>query len=164
MRSRTCCISVLKRARQDLVGALERHALRLRDGRRQRPQEWRPTVVDFPTQQHGIVLVRGVVAVLHEHAAPVAELHRERDASVWTEPVHVLAALFPCRDAAGAAVPGEDLTLLEMDVDRMVPVTSVVDQLPDFARPEFRRRRYPTEIRGKFVSTVGANAPRAPEA
>src|ERR1051325_2948328 len=78
--------------RQNVVWILERHALRLRNRRRQRPQEWRSAVVYLPPQEHGVVLVDGVVAVLHEHPAPVAELQRNVYRPGWAEPPHVLAA------------------------------------------------------------------------
>src|SRR5207302_6784855 len=122
-----------ERARQDLVRALERHALRLRDRRWERPQEWRAAVVDFPPQQHGIVFMGGVVAVLHEHSAPIAELHRERDASVRAEPIHVLAALLPRRDVISTAHTGQDLTFFDMEVDRLIRIASIVDQLSEYA-------------------------------
>src|SRR6266542_4044234 len=65
----------LERSRQDVVWRLELDALRRRDGRRKGSQERRPAVVDLPPHQHGVVLVHRVVAVLHEHPAPIAELH-----------------------------------------------------------------------------------------
>src|SRR3954464_10593416 len=63
--------------RQDVGGRTEGHALGRRYRRRQRPQERRAVVVDLPAQEHGIVLVHRVVTVLHEHPAPVPELHRD---------------------------------------------------------------------------------------
>src|SRR5256885_522220 len=99
---------------QDLSRRLERHALRRRDRRRQWPQERGSAVIDLPPQQHGVVLVQGVVAVLHEHPAKVSELHRDLDTSVGAETIDVLAALLPGRHAAGTAVAFEDLPLLEV--------------------------------------------------
>src|SRR6266571_5265982 len=75
--------------RQDLGWRLERHALRRRDRRRQRPQERGSAVIDIPPQQHGGVIVQGVVAVLHEHPAKVSELHRDLDTSVGAETIDV---------------------------------------------------------------------------
>src|SRR5437899_4366149 len=58
---------------KDFVRRLERHTGRFGNWSRQWIQE-RPTRADVPPQQHGIVFMHGVVAVLHEHAAPIAEL------------------------------------------------------------------------------------------
>src|SRR5262249_23252797 len=82
-------------SRQDLGRRLERHALRFRDRRRQWPQERGSAIIDLPPQQHGVVLVQGVVAVLHEHPTKVPELHRELDTSVRAEAIDVFAALLP---------------------------------------------------------------------
>src|SRR5258708_20961598 len=46
--------------------------------------------------EHGVVLVDGVMAVLHVHAAPVAELHGQGYASPRTQTINVFAAFFPC--------------------------------------------------------------------
>src|SRR2546427_2946053 len=109
----------------ELSGGLEPHTLRRGDRRRQGPQERSPAIVDLPAQQHGVVLVQGVVAVLHEHPAEVAELHGDLDAAVRAQAVDVLAPLLPRRHVARAAVAFEDLPLLEMDVDRIIPSAAV---------------------------------------
>src|SRR5207249_5819497 len=69
--SRCSPFAISERGVQDLGRRLERHALRRRDRGRQRPQERGSAVVDLPTQQHGVVLVQGVVAVLRseEHTS-----------------------------------------------------------------------------------------------
>src|SRR6266542_450163 len=72
--------AVLEGGGEDVGRRLERHALGRRDRRRQRPQERGPVVVDLPPHEHGVVLVHRVVAVLHEHPAPVPELHRDGNA------------------------------------------------------------------------------------
>src|SRR5262245_64789944 len=149
--------------RQDLGRRLERHALRRRDRRRQRPQEGGSAVIDLPPQQHGVVLVQSVVAVLHEHPAEVSELHRELDTSVRAETIDVLAALLPGRHVTGAAVAFEDLPLLEVDVDRVIPAPTVVHQIPDLAGAVTRHRRDPPEIRVELVSAVRSDAPGAAE-
>ena len=100
----------------------------------------RRRLVDLPAQEHGIVFVHSVVAMLHEHAAEVAELHSEGDTAPWPQPIDVLAALLPCRYVAGAAVAGEDLALLKVDVDRVIPAAAAIFQGPDFAGPVVRRR------------------------
>src|SRR2546422_903056 len=149
--------------RQDLGWRLERHALRRRDRRRQRPQERGSAVINLPPQQHGVVLVQGVVAVLHEHPAKVSELHGDLDTSVRAEPIDVLAPLLPRRHAAGTSVSLEDLPLLEVDVDRMIPVAAVVHQVPDLAGAEPRRRRDPPEVRVEHPAAICPDAPWAAE-
>src|SRR3989449_4379764 len=128
-----------------------------------RPQEWGSTVIDLPAQQHGVVLVQGVVAVLHEHSAEVPELHGDLDASVRAQAIDVLAPFLPGRHVARAAVAFEDLPLLEVDVDRMIPAAAVVHQVPDLAGAEPRRRRDPPEVRVELVSAVRPDAPGAAE-
>src|SRR5689334_9913388 len=118
------------RGGQDVVGGNEGHALRRGDGRRQRLEEGRPVGVDLPAQQHGVVLVHRVVAVLHVHSAEVAELHPQGHASAGTEPVDVLAPLLPGGNVGRAAVAGDDLALLEVDVDGVVPAAAAVLQEP----------------------------------
>src|SRR2546422_3803154 len=147
----------------ELGGSLEPHTLRRRNRRWQRPQERGSAVVDFPAQQHGIVLMQGVVAVLHEHPAEVPELHGDLDASVRAEAIDVLAPLLPRRHVARAAVALEDLPLLEVDMDRMIPAAAVVHQVPDLAGAESRRRRDPPEVRVELVSAVRTDAPGAAE-
>src|SRR5262249_50743353 len=87
-----------ERGFQDLIRGLESYALRPRYRGRQRAQEWRAPVVDLPPEKHGVVLVRGVVAVLHEHPTPVAELQRDVNGAVGVQPPDVLAALLPGGD------------------------------------------------------------------
>src|SRR2546426_1731397 len=156
--SRCSPFAISERGVQDLGRRLERHALRRRDRGRQRPQERGSAVVDLPTQRHGVVLVQGVVAVLHEHPAKVTELHGDLDTSVRAEAIDVLAPLLPRRHAAGTSVSLEDLPLLEVDVDRMIPVAAVVHQVPDLAGAEPRRRRDPSEVRVEHFSAVGPDA------
>src|SRR5881397_2261224 len=90
-----------ERASENLRRWFEGHALRLGNRRWKGPQERRSVVVDLPPQQHRVVLVRRVVAVLHEHPAPVSELDRDRDTSVGAEAIDVLAPLLPRGDLAG---------------------------------------------------------------
>src|SRR5438445_13488118 len=149
--SRSSPFAISEGSVQDLGRRLERHALRLRDGGRQRPKEWGSAVVDLPPQQHGVVLVQGVVAVLHEHPAKVPELHGDGDASARAEAIDVLAPPLRRRHVAFASV--EDLALLEVDVDRMIPAAAVVHQVPDLAGAEPRRRRNPPEVRVEPVSS-----------
>ena len=88
-----------------------------------------PPVIDLPPQEHGVVLVHGVVAVLHEHAAPVPELHGDGDRPARAEAVDVLAALLSGRDIAGLPVPGEDLALLEVVAEQDGLPVPALDQL-----------------------------------
>src|SRR2546429_8154060 len=95
--SSECC-------RKNVVRSLKRDALRPRNRRRQRPQERRPVVVDLPSQQHRVVLVDRVVAMLHEHAAEVTELLSDGDGAAGTETIHVLAPSLSGWNVRGAAV------------------------------------------------------------
>src|SRR6478609_122584 len=125
--------SELERGRGYVIGSDEGHTLGCRDRRRQGPQEWRSTVVDFPTNQHGIVFVDCVMAVLHEHAAPIAELHGQGHASTRTQAIDVLAAFLPSRNVSSATVTGQDLAFFKVDVDRVIPTAATVLQCPHFA-------------------------------
>src|SRR5579864_144064 len=82
-----------------------------------------------------------VMAVLHEHAAPIAELHGDGDAAAWTQTIHVFAALLPRRHVRSAAVAGQDLAFFKVDVNGMVPSAATVLQCPHFARAVLRQRR-----------------------
>src|SRR5689334_13071997 len=98
-------------AGEDLVRSLEGDASWLRNRSRQRVQERLSGAVDVPPQQHGIVFMHGVVAVLHEHAAPIAELHPDDYSPIRTKAVHILASAL-CRRRR-AAVAGNDLALFK---------------------------------------------------
>src|SRR5438067_8952377 len=153
-----------ERGGEDLGGRLEDDALRPRDRRRQRAQERRPAVVDLPAHEHGVVLVRGVVAVLHEHPAPVAELQAHGDASARVQAIDVLAPLLPCRNVGGASVAGEDDAFLEVDVDGVVPAAAAVLDRPDLARASSGRRRDAAKVGIKHLSLViRLDAPGAKE-
>src|SRR2546422_5201137 len=152
-----------ERRPEDLGRRFEGHTLRLRDWGRKRPHEWRPVVVDLPPQQHRVVFVRGVVAVLHEHPAEVSELHRDGDASLGTEAIDILAPPLPCRHVARAPVAGEDLPLLEVDVDRVIPVILLIDQGPDLAGAGSGRCRDPPEVRSEYIVFGRPDAPWAAE-
>src|SRR5256885_3887752 len=128
----------LERRGLGLVRSAEAHALGRRNRRRQRVEERLPIVADLPAHEHGVVLVHRVVAVLHEHSAEVAELHGDGDAARGAEAVHVLAAALPRRHVAQAAIAGEDLAFLEVDVDRVIPATAAGLQGPDLAGPVLR--------------------------
>src|SRR5438093_5116766 len=117
-----------ERGGQDVIRGLEGYAQRLRDRGRQRTQEWRAPVVDLPPEQHGVILVRGVVAMLHEHPTPVAELQRDVHGAVGVQPPDVLAALLPSRDVRRATVASQRLALLEVVVDGVGQSTAVRTQ------------------------------------
>ena len=104
-----------------------------------------------------------VVAVLHVHAAPVAELHRDRHRALRLQAIHVLASALRVRHVVEAAVAREDLPFLEVDVNRMIPPVAVVDEMPDLPRPELRRRRDPVVVGGELDPAVGPDAPMAGE-
>src|SRR2546427_9947235 len=99
------------------------------------------------------------MAMLHEHAAPVAELHGDRDGAFWMKPVDVLAAPLRRPNARVLAAARKDLSLFEVDVDRVVPVTFVVDQMPHFAAPELWCRRDPAVVRSQRGAAICADAP-----
>ena len=82
--------------------------------------------------------MHGVVAVLHKHAAPVAELHGNGHCAILFQTVNILAASLRLRNVAEAAVAGEDLAFFKVDVDRVVPVKASF-QDPDLAGAELRR-------------------------
>src|SRR5260221_13989950 len=82
------------------------HTLRRCDRCWKWPQERRASIINFPTDQHGIVLVHCVVAVLHEHSTPVTELHGGGYASTRTQTIDALAALLPGREVTAATVTG----------------------------------------------------------
>src|SRR5579864_466832 len=88
--------------------------------------------------------MHGVVAVLHEHPAPIAELHPDHHGSARTQPIHVFASAFRRRRLA--AIPGDDLALFKMDVDGMVPAKPAL-QGPFFAGGESRLRGNAAEVR-----------------
>src|SRR2546428_7041847 len=99
--------------------------------------------------------------MLHEHPAKVSELHRDRDAPLRVETINVLAPPLPRRHVAGTSVAGEDLALLEVDVDRVIPVVLLVDQGPDLASAGSGRcRDSPEDCRMRYVFPR-PDAPRA---
>src|SRR5206468_12468680 len=94
----------LKSRRSDFVWRDEADALWRGNRRWQRPEHRRATVIDLPTNQHGVIFVHGVMAVLHVHAAPIAELHGESHATAGMQTIDILAASLPCGDIGSAAV------------------------------------------------------------
>ena len=87
------------------------------------------------------------MAVLHEHAAEVPELHRDGHAPPGAQTIDVFAAPLPWRHVAGLPVAGKDLAFLEVDVDGVIPATAAVLQRPDLARAHPGRRRNPPDAR-----------------
>src|SRR6185312_11091125 len=73
---------------KNFVRRLKSDASRFGNGCWQWAQE-RSSAVQVPPQQHGIVFMHGVVAVLHEHAAPIPELHLEGHRPIVTQAVNV---------------------------------------------------------------------------
>src|SRR5437763_11251093 len=92
--------------------------------------------------------------MLHEHSAPVAELQRDVDRPGWAKPPDVLAAFLPSRNIGRTSVASQGLALLEVNMDRVIPSTATVFQMPDFACAEARPRRDPTEIRRERSSLI----------
>ena len=92
-------------------------------------------IFDVPAQQHGVILVLGVVAMLHIGAREVTYTDRNIDTGggidLGPEAIHVLAT----ESLPGwwcHAVAGDDLAFLEVDVGGMRPTAGVVGQMPDF--------------------------------
>src|SRR6476620_11769620 len=131
----------LVRSRQDLIRVFECHTRRVWTGRWQRTEERRASIIQLPAQEHGIVLMHGVMAVLHGHAAPIAELHGKRNAAVWPQTVNILTTQLRIRDRDRGAEysPREDLTFLKVDVDRVVPSAAAVHQMPYLTRAKLWR-------------------------
>src|SRR6185312_6483360 len=121
------------------------------------------STIHFPTNQHGVVFMHGVVAVLHEHPAPIAELHGQSHASTRTQTIDVFAALFPCRDIAGAAIAGQDLAFFKVDVDWVIPSAATVPECPDFASAIFRSCRNASEAGIQHLAVIGLHAPGTDE-
>src|ERR1700730_9657253 len=107
--------------------------------------------------------MRGVVAVLHEHPRELPELQGDGHGSISTEAKDVLAALLPRRyTALGVPIPTaarEDLALFEVDVDRMIPVSTIVDQFPDLAGAQLGGRRKPAEVGVQILPVIRPDAP-----
>src|SRR5579864_2614245 len=95
--------------------------------------------------------MHGVVAVLHEHPAPIAELHPDDHVSVHAQAIDVLAAAL--RGRRRLSVAGDDLALFKMDVNGMVPVKSAL-QGPLFAGGKSRLRRNAAEVRLEGASAA----------
>src|SRR6185437_14253276 len=81
-------------------------------------------------------------------------------ASTRTQTINVLAALFPRRNIACAAVAGENPAFFKVDVDRVIPAAAAVLQRPDFTRAVARRRRDASPACVEHCALVGGNAPR----
>src|SRR5260370_19660809 len=97
--------------------------------------------------------MHGVVAVLHEHPAPIAELHPDDHVSVGTQAIDVLAAAL--RRRGRLPIPRDDLALFKMDVNGMVPVKAAL-QRPLFGGGESRLRGDAPEVRLQRASSTGA--------
>src|ERR1700756_2588059 len=90
----------------------EGHAGGCRNGGGELIQEWCSRITDLPTHKHGVIFVDGIVAVLHVHSAKVSELQCQGHAPARTQTIYILASFFPRRHVTGAAVAGQDLSLL----------------------------------------------------
>src|SRR6478672_5010298 len=147
--------------REDFIRRNERYALRCADGRRERRQERSSQTLGLPADQHGVVLMNCVVAVLHKHAAPIAELHGDGYAAAWTQAIHVFAALFPGRNVSSATVAGQDLAFFKVDVNGVVPSAATVAEFPHLARAILRQSRDAAEARiERGPGIVCLDAPR----
>ena len=99
--------------------------------------------------------MHGVVAVFHEHAAPIAELHADDHRPVGTQAVNILPPAL--RQRRRVSVPRLDLALFKMDMDGMVPARPAL-QSPFFTVPYPGLRRDAAVIRLQVppVSSRGA--------
>src|SRR6185369_14035375 len=130
-----------KSSRKYVSRGHKRDALRCRSRSRQRSQEWRATIVDLPPQEHRVVFVHGVVAVLHEHAAKVAELECDSHFAARSQAPDVLAPALPGRNVSSTSVASQSLALLEVNMNRVIPATTTVFQCPYLSGTETWRRR-----------------------
>src|SRR5436190_21314375 len=103
----------------------------------------------------------GVVAMLHEHAAPVAELHGQGDAASRPQAVDVFASCFPGRNVGSASVAGKDLPFLKVNVDRVVPAAAGIRECPYLARAKLRGSGDTGKVRVESGPAVSGNSPRA---
>src|SRR5712692_9446746 len=83
---------------------------------------------NVPNPHHGVVFMHHVVAVDGILAQPVAEAEEEQDALVGMQLGHVLAR--PLNQRGRHPVAGEDLVLLEVDMDRVGPIAGSIEQDP----------------------------------
>src|SRR5947209_1561675 len=90
--------------------------------------------------------MNGVVAMLHEGSTPIPELHRKRDTSTGTKTIHVLSPSLPRRNLGRISIARQDLTFLEVDVNRVIPPAASVLQGPDLAGAVFRCGRDSSKI------------------
>src|SRR6185369_16260914 len=142
----------------------KRDALRCRSRSRQRSQEWRAAIVDLPPQEHRVVFVHGVVAVLHEHAAKIAELECDFHFAARSEAPDVLAPALPGRNVTGTSVSSQSLALLEVNMNRVIPATATVFQCPYLSGTETWRRRDTAKVSCERSSlVVSFNTPRPEE-
>ena len=89
--------------------------------------DWR----DVEPQHHRVVLVDRVVAMHRVLPGEIAKAEEERGAGIRFQSEHVLAAgLDQRRRGRSPAIDRQGLELLEVDVDRMFPLATVVDQRP----------------------------------
>src|SRR5437016_3136257 len=115
---------------------------------------------DVPPEHHGMVLVHDVVAVHGIPPVEVPEAHEEPDLFVALQPHDVLPGHLVGRRRD--AVAREDAELLEMDVDRVLPVAGVVLQDPDLGRALPRRRTDLVHVEELAVDRPGAVLPLEP--
>src|SRR5260370_5075687 len=97
--------------------------------------------------------MNGVVAVLDEHPAPIAELHPDDEVGVRKQAIDILRSAL--RRRWRLAIPGDDLAFFKMDVNGVVPVKSAL-QGPLFGSGESWLRRDAPEVRLQRASSTGA--------
>src|SRR5207244_2743902 len=112
---------------------------------------------DVPAEHHRVVFVHDVVTVHRVSAEEVSEAEEDPDLLVALEPDDVLPG-----DLVGGrsgSIPGQDAEFLEMDVDRMLPVTGIVPEDPDLGGAPPRRGADLVDVEELAVDRPGAVLP-----
>src|SRR5438552_8545434 len=96
-------------------------------------------ILHRPQQHHGVVLVNRVVAVHGIVPPEVPEAHHQLDLLVELQPDDVLPGEFDVPPLDQLPVAPDDLELLQVNVDRVLPAPGVVLQDPPFRRVPVHR-------------------------
>src|SRR5438552_16321146 len=96
-------------------------------------------VLHRPQQHHGVILVNRVVAVHRIVAAEVPEAHHQLDLLVETQLYDILPGEFDVPRLDQLPVAPDDLELLQVNVDGVLPAAGVVLQDPPFRRVTVHR-------------------------
>src|SRR5437762_11841972 len=97
-------------------------------------------ILDRPEQHHGVVLVNRVVAVHGIVPPEVPEAHHQLDLLVELQLDDVLPGEFDVPPLDQLPVAPDDLELLQVNVDRVLPAPGVVLEDPPFRRVPVHRK------------------------